>query len=228
MYSLEEIKLNLELLKKKSKKGLYNLLVARYTKNLYKNFLENIPSNSRVLDIGVGDGKSLLENIDIIKSKGLKIYAVDIDKEEIALFKESIKDKDISHYFEIYDTSLEDIEDNKIPNGIEYVFFSNSYSVIPNIKDLILYIKKNINPKFVVISTTLGGIQNSVLKFIKPNLSKVTLGIEFGRYISYSDFINETKIYGFNIIHQEITHSHFLPFWGEVNIFTFILKYSNV
>ena len=213
--------------KNKCKTAIYNYLVGSYTKNLYMNFFSNIPNNSSILDIGVGDGHSILEHIDLIKSKNFKIYAVDIDKDEIAKFRKRIQDENLHEYFEVYDVPIDEIEKttgNKIPFGLDYVFFSNSYSVIPNIKEVVLFIKNYIRPKFYVISTTLGGNKNSVMSFIKPRLSYVTLGVEFGRYIPYDHFIDEIKGYSLNIIHQEITHSNFVPFWGEVNVYTFILQ----
>lgn len=230
MDKYNHFKNKLSLLKKNSKTGLYNFLVGRYTIYLYKNFFKNIPDNSTVLDIGVGDGYSILENIDLVKSKNLKIYAVDINKEDISIFRKRIQELNLNSYFEVYDVGVEDIEKetgNRIPVGIDYVFFSNSYSVIPQIKDIIFYVKKTIEPKFFVISTTLGGNSNSILSLIKPNLSKVTLGIDFGRYISYTEFMNEIKSYSLTIVHQEITHSNFIPFWGEINVFTFVLKNQN-
>ena len=47
----------------------YNLLIGEYTIILYKNFLERIPENSVVLDIGIGNCYSLLKNKQILIEK---------------------------------------------------------------------------------------------------------------------------------------------------------------
>ena len=215
---------NLRDLKLKTKTWLYNRLIGKYTIHLYRNFFEKVLPNSTILDIGVGDGHSILENIDLIIAKNLKIYAIDINKDEIAKFKKQINDKNIHDYFELFDTPIQDIYDNNIPNNINYVFFSNSYSVIPNVCDTIIYIKNHFSPKNYVISTTLGDKPNSIMSFIKPNLSKILLGIDFGRYITYNQFISEINSCSLNIIHNEITHTNYIPPYGNINIYTFILK----
>ena len=73
-----------------SQNTLYNYLIGSYTKILYQKFFESIPDNSVILDVGVGNGNSLIQNKDLIIQKNLKIIGIDINDYSINVAKESV------------------------------------------------------------------------------------------------------------------------------------------
>jgi len=200
---------------------LYNLFVGSYTQKLYHNFLNSIPDNSTVLDIGIGNGYSLLVNSELIRKKNIKIIGVDIDYESIKQATHNIKEKNLENLIEVYNENIYNFKEGEY----DYIFFSNSYSVIPNIIDMINHIKKKHLKKngTFVISTTIENNYNPIKHIIKPNLKYLTFGIDFGTITLLDKFINSMCKNKLVINFMDHTCHKWYPIWGNIDIYTFYL-----
>jgi len=206
----------------------YDFLIGNTTKDLYKIYLKSIPSNSNILDIGIGTG-IVTKNANIIKKKNIHIHGVDINKNYIDICRKKIEEYDLQQNIKTY---CGNIFDYNTDVKYDYVLFSDSYAVIPNIMDIITHTTKYINKKGkIVILTTLddgGGLFYSFRKWIKPRLVKIT-GIEFGELILYNSIIDKLHK-NFCISDCKIIKNKWFPIYGRINIYmiTMYPKYNEL
>lgn len=201
----------------------YNLLIGEYTIILYRNFLERIPENSVVLDIGIGNCYSLLKNKQILIEKKIKIVGVDIDSDSINLAKKIIKANDMDNYIQVY---CQDIFTFDNSQKFDFIYFSNSYSVIPEINKMMNFTYNNFLKESgeLVLSTTLDSRFSNFKDVVKPFLKRICLGIDFGRFITIDNFINDISKDNFVITNMENVHQNWIPIWGNIDIFTCVLN----
>lgn len=229
------------------KNSVYNEVIGSYSKNLYKSFFEKIPNNSCILDVGIGNGYAICENSEIIIEKNLKIVGVDIDFNYILTCRNNVNNSNLnSHIYpilceldslDVYINLIRKFinkpaynENNENYNKLfNYVFFSNSYSVIPNILDLLNISKKYLENEDseIVICTTIEERNNEIKKYIKQNAKYALLGIDFGRLITLNTFISEINKINLTISSKENTINRKLFLWGNININTFYCKVNN-
>jgi cyclopropane fatty-acyl-phospholipid synthase-like methyltransferase len=208
----------------------YNLLVSSYTKNLYEKFFKNCKSNAKILDIGIGNGYAIIQNEKIIKSKNLKIYGVDIDDYSIKKCQENINKYNLNNNIKIINKDFFKLTQHDYQSFInnEYfdiVFYSNSYSVIPNINNFIIHSKKYIHEKGnIITSTTLYNDFDKTKDFIKKNLKHFLFNIDFGRIITHKMIEDEIKDMEFHIVSKKLVHKHNIPLWGDIKVFCLVIK----
>jgi SAM-dependent methyltransferase len=210
-----------------SQNTLYNYLIGSYTKILYQKFFESIPDNSIILDVGVGNGNSLIANKDLIIKKNLNIVGIDINNYAINMATESVIENDLSDYIQLKCMNVFDYETDL---NLNYVYFSNSFSVIPNILVMI----KHLNDKFlkknngeIVISTTVEAKDHNIKSFLKKNANYMLLGIELGTLTTFKDLLNNISKNNLYVNKTELVYNTWYPMWGEINIYTFNIKSKN-
>jgi len=198
---------------------LYNLLISKYTTSLYKNFLQKIPENSYVLDIGIGNAYALLQNSELIIKKKINIVGLDIDLASINIANNEIQKHKLNELIEARCINIYEYTNDK---KFDYVYFSNSYSVIPGVDEMINYISDNLikDDGNFVVSTTLDNRTSYIKELIKPRIKNLMFDIDFGNYIVLENFIN--KMIKNNLIMENIenVHQNWLPIWGNIDIFT--------
>jgi cyclopropane fatty-acyl-phospholipid synthase-like methyltransferase len=101
----------------------YDLLIGdQQTKFSYKKMIEKCNPNSKILDIGSGDGKQLLTLFQMIKDKSLLITCLDNDKESIKILNNNVKK------FELNDniTTLHEDVYNVTNFDYDYIFINTT------------------------------------------------------------------------------------------------------
>jgi SAM-dependent methyltransferase len=202
---------------------LYNMLVSKYTSILYKKFLKKIPENSIVLDIGIGNAYALIQNSDILVNKNIEIIGLDIDVTSINIAKKIIKEKNLDDFITV---ECVNIYDYKKEDKFDYIYFSNSYSVIPGIHEMMEYVCDNLlsDNGAIIVSTTLDNRTNYFKEVIKPKMKKILFDIDFGEHIVLENFINNMTKNNLIIENIENVYQAWIPVWGNVDIFTCFLK----
>jgi ubiquinone/menaquinone biosynthesis C-methylase UbiE len=206
----------------------YDFVMGNTTKHLYPSFFKSIPSNSNILDIGIGTG-IVTKNADTIKKKHLHITGIDINKHYLDICHKKIEDWDLHSNIKTY---YGNIFNYNTDIKYDYVLFCDSYSVIPNVNDIIDHTTKYLaeNGKIVVITTLddEGGLLYSFRKWIKPRLVNF-IGTEFGELISYNSIIN-TFQKKYCISDCKIIKNKWFPIYGRVTIYmiTMYPKDSNL
>ena len=208
----------------------YSQLIARYTSDLYYQLLLGVEDNTTIVDIGIGNGKALLEqrNINLIFGKRLQIFGYDIDEKYLQQCKEKVEEYKLNNHIFLFN---KDVAKEKIvfSQRVDYLFLSNSYSVIPNVLELLSEAVKKFQPDNIIISTTLEEEDSSFRRIMKPKLKYFTFGVEFGRMITKDDFEKEVKSIGLQIQSKDIVCQPSLFGFLQANVWTYCLvsKKSN-
>ena len=189
--------------------------------NIYSD--ENI--KIKILDIGIGTGtalnKYLTENKNDFELNKLlnriEYFGIDIDDKYLENCK-NILEKNTNLNFDLFNINLMNESNRQSNNKIigiytnkeyknigkyDFIFFSDSFSVIPTINNysiynLLKYLQNLLlNPKgSICIGTTINYNYNKIRAYIKKNIVKI-FGIDFGEYITFNDYIsnlNKNKI----------------------------------
>jgi len=194
------------------------------------NSVNSVNSVINILDIGIGTGTALIEaikkcskllNEDIFWR--FRIYGTDVNETYLKTCRENITKNKLEKFITVHNCDginayLREFE------GInfDFVLFSDSYAVIPNVDDLILNIqsKKEFLLKStgkIIIFTTLEEEPSSFRKWIKPKLYYITL-TEFGSTNMLFDM--KKKYYGANF---QIIDIIYFPIYGEITLYQVII-----
>jgi hypothetical protein len=202
-----------DLFKKEFRNSIYNIVLGdeKYlgnisTSSLYRNFLNDIPDGSSILEIGCGNGICWRRNSSLIKSKSLTIKGIDIDKDYVEFCKEVVQD------CELYNCTVEKSdflklheESNSSAQYYDYVIFVESYPVISADinREMLDACKMHMhrNSKVVYIHNILYK-ENKFLDFIKPKL-KHFVSADFGRTTTMKEFTKFVEDSGEYEVHSK-------------------------
>jgi len=190
------------------------LVVAKYTEFMNKVFLETIDDKSSILDIGIGTGLSMINNHLLLQKKQLSIDGIDIDPDYVHACQENIEKKKLNDRLTVNKINIYNYETSK---KYDYVLFSDSYAVIPNVHLMIEHCKKYLKPNGkIVVLTTLEDDVTVMKLFVKPRLLYVTL-CDFGKVTSKAEFVykieheNKLEVDEISCIYQRA-----IPVYGEI------------
>lgn len=178
------------------------------TPNLFNDIIKKLPPNSKILDLGCGNGICYdnPDTISYILDNNLQIIGIDINPIYIKYCKERIIKNNLSSNVTII---LADIFEHKFPINFDYVIFSESAPLMSQefLIKLVKYTDLNlleIYGKIIFINNLTENPQNFITK-IKPYLKYFTM-IDFGRLLQKKDFINLANLLdkqvGFRIINK--------------------------
>ena len=68
---------------KRLRAWVYDIVIVAMTTKWYRKVLQQLPKNAHVLDVGIGTGSALFNNLDLIHSKGLKVTGIDYDNDYV-------------------------------------------------------------------------------------------------------------------------------------------------
>lgn len=203
------------------KNFLYDKLLTPFTTQVNKYFLEKCDENSKIIDIGIGTGTALLNNHEIIRNKNLDIVGYDIDKDYVAKCNENIKEKNMENYIKVKPI---DIRDDFHVNLADYIVFSDSYAVIPDIDKLIKYCKELLksNGKIIILTTldddNCQEWHTNYKKYIKPKLVYFC-GADFGNMTTMNEFKNRIDKLKMNVIKLELIINKWYFMYGQVKTY---------
>jgi SAM-dependent methyltransferase len=173
------------------------------TPNLYNYSISKLPNNSKVLDFGCGNGVCYKNNnvIDTIKNKNLQIIGIDIDEIYIKQCTKRIITSNLEDNVFIKLMNIFDYEIDEDKNKFNYVIFSESAPLLSNelLINIIKYIDCNLikkDGKIIFINNLTDA--KSPMKKYKPYLKYISL-IDFGRLLSFEEFVSISKVMNKNI-----------------------------
>jgi SAM-dependent methyltransferase len=168
---------------------LYNLIIEGATEHCYKNCLSYFPDRSDVLDVGIGNGTMLKKFHSVIKSKGLKITGVDINKVYIDHCDHLIRTFRLEDHIQINYDSIESYEppQNK---SFDFILFSMSFMLFKDRQLVLDKIRDYMKPGGkIVFFQTMFKEKFRLMEFIKPKLKYVTT-VDFGRVTYENEFFD--------------------------------------
>ncbi|HQG31722.1 MAG TPA: class I SAM-dependent methyltransferase [Deltaproteobacteria bacterium] len=166
---------------------LYKLIIDDVTDICYKNCLDYFPPESKILDVGIGNGIMIRQYHDIIKSKGLQITGIDINRDYLKHCKSLIRQWELSDQIEVHYSPVESYAPPE-DAYFDYILFSMSFMLFENQQLVLDRIKPWLKPHGkVVFFQTMFKDKSHLLEVIKPKLKYVTT-IDFGRVTYDRDF----------------------------------------
>ena len=208
---------------------IYNIILSPYTTLLYKKFLEEVKPNTIGLDIGIGTGKSLINNKDIIIKKHIKLIGYDTDSGYVEQCRTTITDKQLDNHITVKNKDITKI--NSLNDKVDFILFSDSYNVIKDVHKMINHCIKFLKyDGSIYIITTLDNSKDYTIKykrFIKPKL-KFFCSVDFGRVTTTNEFKSKVINDGWTIKNFKVIYNHTFPLYGTVKTYLIELKYNNL
>ena len=175
---------------------LYKLIINDATNHCYKNCLNYFSDNSTVLDVGIGNGVMVKNHHPLIKSKGLRVTGIDIDKSYINHCNNLIRTCQLENYIKIHHEPVETYEPPK-KEFFDFILFSMSFMLFNNQEFVLDRIKNWLKPDGeIVFFQAMFKEKVRLIEFIKPKLKYITT-IDFGKATYEKDFfalVNEKKL----------------------------------
>lgn len=175
---------------------LYKLIIDDVTDYCYNNSLNFFPENSRILDVGIGNGIMIQKYHKLIRSKNLNIVGIDINKGYLNHCSSLIDKWDLDEHISIFHTPVERYEPPE-KEYFDFILFSMSFMLFENQELVIDRVRHWLKPHGqVLFFQTMFRKKSPFIEFIKPKLKYFTT-IDFGR-ITYDDefyqFLGRKKV----------------------------------
>lgn len=123
----------------------YDLLIVGLTSEWYRQVLLRIPSNSSVLDVGIGTATSLIQNRDIVLSRGLTVVGVDYEKDYVDFARKNLATSTLRDVVKVEHASIFDYNTD-YADKFDAIYFSGSFMIIPNKVDALRHTARMLNP----------------------------------------------------------------------------------
>jgi len=166
------------------------------TDHCYRNCLGHFGQNAAILDVGIGNGLMMKNYHPLIKSKGLKIIGLDINKTYLNHCDNLIQSYGLEDYIQICNTPVE----SYVPqngNGYDFILFSMSFMLLEDQKSVLDRVKHWLAPGGqIVFFQTVFKLKFILMEVIKPRLRYITT-IDFGKITYETDFfslLDETNL----------------------------------
>lgn len=178
-----------------SRSLIYDSLLPRLTSQWYREVLERVPEGASMLDVGVGTGRALLDNADLVQEKGLRVTGVDIDADYIERARKRLAGSALSDRVGV---RLESVYDHR-GEPYDAVYFSASFMLLPEPVEALRHCRDLLAPGGCFYFTqTIHQRRVRWLEFLKPMLKHVT-SADFGRVTYEEGFRNELAAGGLEL-----------------------------
>ncbi|MBW1698004.1 MAG: class I SAM-dependent methyltransferase [Deltaproteobacteria bacterium] len=175
---------------------LYKWMIEEATDHCYRNCLNYFEHNSSILDVGIGNGLMMKTYHPLIKSKGLKITGLDINKAYLNHCDSLIHSYGLENHIRICNQPVE----TYIPlngNCYDFILFSMSFMLLKDQKAVLQRVKNWLKPGGkVVFFQTIFKMKSKLMEYVKPRLRYITT-IDFGSVTYENDFfklLEETNL----------------------------------
>lgn len=166
---------------------LYNLVIDDVTDLCYDNCLNFFPDQSRILDVGIGNGSMIERYHPVIRSKKLKITGIDINRQYLRHCRELIRRHRLEDAIEVHFAPVESYAPPE-DHYFDFVFFSMSFMLFRDQQLVLDRIKPWLKQDGgVVFFQTMFKNRSVLLDIVKPRLKYVTT-VDFGRVTYEKDF----------------------------------------
>jgi 2-polyprenyl-3-methyl-5-hydroxy-6-metoxy-1,4-benzoquinol methylase len=180
---------------------IYRMLIVRMTSRWYLEVLKRVPSNAFILDVGIGEGKSLINNRDLLNKKTLRVHGIDYDNDYVQHCSAAIADNNLSSQVSV---SYESVYDHKSPVKYDCVYFSGSFMILPEPEAALAHVCSLLKDKDskVYFTQTIETKKSWLLEIIKP-LLKYVLTIDFGHVTYENEFLSLLERCNMKVIEHE-------------------------
>lgn len=171
--------------------GIYDKIIVKMTETWYRSVLEKQKDGAIILDVGIGTGSALLRCKDIIKAKKLKIIGVDYNNFYVEAAAASVKNEEMTGSISVHALNIYDEEALRkiLTDQVDSVYFSGSFSLLPNPKAALISVLKVLKPNGkIYITQTYQKKTPPLMTYVKPLLKFVTT-IDFGKLVTVTEIV---------------------------------------
>jgi SAM-dependent methyltransferase len=184
--------------------ALYDAAIVPMTARWYAAVLEKLPDRCRLLDIGIGTGAALLENLPLLLERRLHVTGIDIDAAYIERCREAVAERHLEHCI---DARLESVYDHA-GGPYDAAYFSGSFMLLPEPVAALRHVAALLSPGARMFFTqTFEHERSWFLENLKPALRFVT-SIDFGGVTYEPDFLASLAAAGLAVEHRSTLHAH--------------------
>ncbi|KAJ6630494.1 hypothetical protein Bhyg_16050 [Pseudolycoriella hygida] len=166
---------------------IYNVLIVHLTSQWYREVLDLVSKNSKILDVGIGTGQALIKNKSLLVQKNIKVDGVDYDLDYVNQCRAHIQKERLQNYITVCHKSIFDY----VGGPYDVIYFSASLMILPNPVTALNHVKSILreNGK-IFITQTIESNRSHFMELVKP-LLKYVLTIDFGS-VTYEDDLMAT------------------------------------
>jgi len=169
------------------KNWLYQVLIHRTTNECYRNSLNYLPNDSRLLDVGIGNGIMLESFHPLIKSKRLRITGIDIDANYLKHCQELVRKHQLADHIDVCHAAAESFSPPQ-RGCFDNVLFNLSFMLLRDQRAVLQRARDWLKPGGQLIFTqAMFKKRSRLVDLVKPKLKYLTT-IDFGRAIYEKDF----------------------------------------
>jgi len=180
------------------KNWLYQILVHRATTECYRNVLNYVPTGSRLLDVGIGNGLMLESFHPLIKFKKLRITGIDVDANYLKHCEELIRKHQLADYIDVYHGAAESYSPPQ-EGCFDHVLFCMSFMVLRDQRAILQRARDWLKPGGQLIFTqAIFKKRSHLVDLVKPKLKYLTM-IDFGTAIYEKDFFGLLEANGLSV-----------------------------
>ena len=170
------------------KNQLYKLIFRHETELCYRNCLHYFTNDSAILDVGIGNGLMMRNYHSLIKSKGLRITGIDINRNYINHCDRLIRTYGLENHIEIHHESVEAYKP-PLKGYFDFILFSMSFMLFNDQQLVLDQVEDWLKPGGeIVFFQTMFSDRSRLVEFIKPRLKYIT-SVDFGKVIYEEDFV---------------------------------------
>lgn len=180
---------------------IYRMLIVRMTSRWYLEVLNRIPPNSTILDVGIGEGRALINNRDILSQKALRVHGIDYDNDYVLHCLAAIEDNNLLDQVSV---SYESVYDHNPPSKYDCVYFSGSFMILPEPEVALHHVCSLLKNRdsMIFFTQTIETKKNWLLEIIKP-LLKYILTIDFGHVTYENEFLSLLEKCNMKVLEHE-------------------------
>ena len=180
---------------------IYDKFFHPLSRRWYRSILSSLPEGSRILDVGIGTGSSLISNADLIIERNMNVTGIDIDPQYLEACRKKIENDNLSRYIHVREQSVYNLDRSE---EFDAVYFSASFMLLPDQKKALEVIKHCLSTEGLVCFTqTFESKRTRFWEIVKPLLVRITT-IHFGVVTYEKPFLELLSDCGFEVVKNEL------------------------
>ena len=180
---------------------IYDRLFYSLSRDWYRAILSGLPEGSRVLDVGVGTGSSLISNADLVREREMKVEGIDINESYLKACQEKLEEGALTDVISVRAQSVYDLDPD---DKYDAVYFSASFMLLPDQREALKVVRRCLKPGgHVCFTQTFETKRARLMEVIKPLLYLFT-SVHFGVVTYEEPFIEQLEGEGFKLVRNEV------------------------
>lgn len=183
------------------KAWIYDLFFKNLSSYWYRQVIEYLPKQAKVLDVGIGTGASFFSQLSLVKEKELQWLGIDINGPYLKACQERIDEENAGSHIQVREQSIYDLKESEL---LDAVYFSASFMLLPDQGQALDVALDSLKPEGMICFTqTFETKKAPLMEIIKPLISKFTT-VDFGVVTYQEPFLQLLAKHGLEAVHNKV------------------------